>query len=381
MEEHCKEIRQEWLQNCMAKEMYVDQEEEMRIFVGTYNVNAKKLDGALDDWLFPEKLNMDDREGERKPVDIYAIGFQEIVDLNAVNVALDGSQTKSRSEYWTEKISSCLKQKAGQERYVLLTSKALVGVLLCIFARESLVSSSTNSPSRGGSDRSYITDLRSTSCATGVAGMGNKGGVCVRLSIGDSSLCFIAGHLAAHRENVGGRNDDFWAIMEQARFLPSDTAAGYKQNQGAYDNSGFGRSTNPSGSSLSGGSSFPRPPVSAKGSDTDFPRGKGDRDRDRGRGSPGVWIEKPATGRARDVTRELRISDHSHVFFCGDLNYRIDESLTHGTDKVIEILHQSQNATLNALPPATPERGVTVVPALASLARYDQLCLQVCKPL
>ena len=83
------------------------------------------------------------------------------------------------------------------------------------------------------------------------------------------------------------------------------------------------------------------------------------------------WLEQPSSGCSRDLQRELSIPDHAHVFFCGDLNYRIDESLSHGTDKVIQILSQCVD-THNLPPPNTTQealRGVTPVPALASLAR------------
>ena len=46
--------------------------------------------------------------------------------------------------------------------------------------------------------------------ATGLLGMmGNKGGAAIRFKLLDSSVCFVCSHLAAHRENVAGRNADF----------------------------------------------------------------------------------------------------------------------------------------------------------------------------
>ena len=55
---------------------------EAKVFCGTWNVNAKKgeMDGALrmENWL-----------GQGKQADIVCIGLQEIVDLNAVNVAVE----------------------------------------------------------------------------------------------------------------------------------------------------------------------------------------------------------------------------------------------------------------------------------------------------
>ena len=74
---------------------------KFRVVCGTWNVNAKKLDGSsenqdgakhigsqgssnsLKDWLLDSNSSVAD-------ADVYAIGFQELVDLNAMNVAMDG---------------------------------------------------------------------------------------------------------------------------------------------------------------------------------------------------------------------------------------------------------------------------------------------------
>ncbi len=40
------------------------------------------MQGSLEEWLLPNQT--------KQVADVYAIGFQEIVDLNAMNVALDG---------------------------------------------------------------------------------------------------------------------------------------------------------------------------------------------------------------------------------------------------------------------------------------------------
>lgn len=62
----------------------------MTVFCATWNVNAKKQEETLDDWLLSPN--------QQQYADVYAIGFQEIVDLNAMNVALDGSKTQSRAQ-------------------------------------------------------------------------------------------------------------------------------------------------------------------------------------------------------------------------------------------------------------------------------------------
>ena len=56
--------------------------------------------------------------------------------------------------------------------------------------------------------------IMSTGIVTaGVMGvMGNKGGVGIRLRLCSSSLCFVTSHLAAHRDNVRARNDNYLKV-------------------------------------------------------------------------------------------------------------------------------------------------------------------------
>lgn len=61
--------------------------------------------------------------------DIYAIGFQEIVDLNAGNLLVDHNAAKP----WEDKIERTLKQQ-----YILVESKHLVGLSLCVYVRRPL---------------------------------------------------------------------------------------------------------------------------------------------------------------------------------------------------------------------------------------------------
>ncbi len=65
-------------------------------------------------------------------------------------------------------------------------TKYLVGLLICVFARDAVLP--------------HIKDVRGTTLGVGVMGMlGNKGGASVRMTVFDSSMCFVCTHLAAHR--------------------------------------------------------------------------------------------------------------------------------------------------------------------------------------
>ena len=80
--------------------------------------------------------------------------------------------------------------------YDLKAAKYLVGLLLCVFVKRR--------------HRHRVKHVQTDSVGVGVMGMmGNKGGVSIRLQFYDSTICFMNSHLAAHRENVAGRNADF----------------------------------------------------------------------------------------------------------------------------------------------------------------------------
>lgn len=88
----------------------------------------------------------------------------------------------------------------------MVESQILVGVFLCVFVRKSLRSRIQDVMSPSLSTHS----LPATTAATGLLGMmGNKGGAAIRMKLMDSTVCFVCSHLAAHRENVAGRNADF----------------------------------------------------------------------------------------------------------------------------------------------------------------------------
>jgi phosphatidylinositol-bisphosphatase len=249
---------------------------ECTVFCGTWNVNAKKQEGGLEDWLLPEN--------NQKNIDIYAIGFQEIVDLNAVNVALNSNNTQQRAQFWEEKISQCL--EATGIRYRLIGEKFLVGLLLCVYVREPLLP--------------LIRDVRATSLGVGIMGMmGNKGGVSVRFSVYDSTLCFICSHLAAHRENVTGRNNDYKNIHDKSVFSINESYATNKTTEGGGGDPSM--STNPSSSSLVSSSSTPDMILDS--------------------------IIMPRQGAARYYDLNVNIPDHDIILWMGDLNYRIDDSL------------------------------------------------------
>lgn len=66
----------------------------------------------------------------------------------------------------------------------------------------------------------YIKRVQSQTAGVGVMGMmGNKGGAAIRLKCYDTTICLVAAHLAAHRDNVAGRNADFANILQRIQFV------------------------------------------------------------------------------------------------------------------------------------------------------------------
>lgn len=250
---------------------------ECSVFCGTWNVNAKKQEGGLQDWLLPNN--------QQTNIDVYAIGFQEIVDLNAVNVALNSNNTQQRAQFWEDKINECL--EVTGTKYRLIGEKYLVGLLLCIYVKESLLP--------------MIRDVRMTSLGVGIMGMmGNKGGVSIRFSIYDSTIVFICSHLAAHRENVIGRNNDFKNIYEKSLFYVNEN--NLRSDEGNSNNNSNNNTNNNNNTSFNNGPVF----------------------------SPTAIIDSiimPRQGAARYYENNLTISDHDIIFWMGDLNYRIDDSI------------------------------------------------------
>ena len=167
------------------REAEYSQPVQLNVFCGTWNVNNKILaDVGLDEWLFP---------GGQPQIDIFAIGFQEIVELNPVNVTIDGSKSQNRSGYWRDRINESLASHG--KKYTLIISRNLVGILFFIFVEESLLC--------------HITEARVTTAAVGVMGvMGNKGGVSVSLRVYGTPVCFVCAHLAAKRNNVAGKHQN-----------------------------------------------------------------------------------------------------------------------------------------------------------------------------
>ena len=204
---------------------------------------------------------------------------------------------------------------------------------------------------------SCISDVTSVAVATGVANtLGNKGGVCISLKFGRTSLAVVNAHLAPHHGAVNKRNEQLNKIdREMYVLLSKKNAAQTPSVKGAY-NAGSSK-ISPDDLSVPAseppkrlveGEAEPNPPAHAAASETvqgnETVAGEGRRDAhteivalvNDGSGlAPGttpvvsgtptpassVPVTAP-TPRDRDKVMSLRkISDA--VILMGDLNYRI----------------------------------------------------------
>ncbi|XP_019604918.2 synaptojanin-2 isoform X5 [Rhinolophus sinicus] len=180
----------------------------IQIAMGTWNVNGGKQfrsnllgTAELADWLLdsPRLSGVDEPQDDSSPADIFAVGFEEMVELSAGNIV--NASTTNR-KMWGEQLQKAISRS---HRYILLTSAQLVGVCLYIFVRPYHVP--------------FIRDVAIDTVKTGMGGKtGNKGAVGIRFQFHSSSFCFVCSHLTAGQCQVKERNEDYREITQKLSF-------------------------------------------------------------------------------------------------------------------------------------------------------------------
>jgi hypothetical protein len=171
-------------------------------------VNAKgpEKEPDISSW-----LRVPAADGGDEAPDVVCCGMQEIVDLNAMNVAVD-KNSQNRSAEWEQKVAETLRRVHPAEQYKCLGNKWLVGIQIVVFVR--------------AAHERHCTQIQMCTAGVGIMGMmGNKGGAAIRMHLYDSPVCFVCAHLAAHRDAVPQRNADFakicqvgvWVCVQEAR--------------------------------------------------------------------------------------------------------------------------------------------------------------------
>ncbi|XP_068407819.1 synaptojanin-2 isoform X3 [Eschrichtius robustus] len=180
----------------------------VRVAVGTWNVNGGKQfrsnllgTAELAGWLLdaPVFSGVSGSQDDSSPADIFAVGFEEMVELSAGNIV--NASTTNR-KMWGEQLQKAISRS---HRYILLTSAQLVGVCLYIFVRPYHVP--------------FIRDVAIDTVKTGMGGKaGNKGAVAIRFRFHSSSFCFVCSHLTAGQSQVKERNEDYREITQRLSF-------------------------------------------------------------------------------------------------------------------------------------------------------------------
>ncbi|ORY78942.1 Endonuclease/exonuclease/phosphatase [Protomyces lactucae-debilis] len=198
---------------------------EVRAVVCTWNAGASvpsRLSRDYEDSQFIENMIR-----EAQSPDMIVFGFQELVDLDNKGKA---SRSVAKGFFGSKKKEDKLEEKAlafayqqwqnhlekqvaisSTDTYQLIQVKQLVGLFSCVFVKESLLK--------------HTTSVDATVVKTGLKGRyGNKGGIIIRMTLDDTSICFVNCHLAAGQKHVMARNNDIFSILDQAA-LPAGTSS------------------------------------------------------------------------------------------------------------------------------------------------------------
>ncbi|KAK4767488.1 hypothetical protein SAY86_015238 [Trapa natans] len=190
--------------------------QNLRLFVGTWNVGGRSPYSGLrlKDWL-----------NSPGSADVYVLGFQEIVPLNAGNVL--GAEDSGPAAKWLYLIRRALNEAgdfeqpsleddqlyrgeeyAGQQhRYCLAVSKQMVGLFMCVWVREDL--------------QSHVSNLKVSCVGRGIMHyLGNKGSISISLTLHRTSFCFVCTHLASGEKEGDElrRNSDVAEILKKTKF-------------------------------------------------------------------------------------------------------------------------------------------------------------------
>ncbi|EGV62076.1 Inositol-1,4,5-trisphosphate 5-phosphatase 1 [Yamadazyma tenuis] len=179
------------------KEQTFTSYKNIMIFTGTLNVNATLPNPRFDltSWLFPT-------ENAGLPIpDIYAIGIQELIELNAGSIL---NADTSRPTKWAQLIEEQLNSQ--NEQYLLLRTESIASMTILLFVKKSQVQN--------------VTHVSGSSKKTGLGGMtANKGACAVRFDFGATSFSFITSHLAAGVNAIYERHNDYSTIMSGLTFV------------------------------------------------------------------------------------------------------------------------------------------------------------------
>lgn len=170
-----------------------DLPEALDVRVCSWNLHGSPLDPAddIDQWVAP-----------RGPAaGLYVIGVQELVDLNPRSFVMNTAGNDQRQLALEAKVEEALRKK-GRE-FTKVCSFGMVGLALLCYVDTSLVP--------------LVSEVDCDRVKTAFEGVGgNKGAVCVRLSLGPLSLCFVNLHLPSGQHAGAERDQHMHTILSDA---------------------------------------------------------------------------------------------------------------------------------------------------------------------
>ncbi|PFH54227.1 hypothetical protein AMATHDRAFT_72735 [Amanita thiersii Skay4041] len=187
--------------------------DRLLVQIATYNTNLQGLQGLpqdLVDWLAPTLQVSSFLSRERRPPDIIAVGFQELLPLHLGFAGLSKSVVENRDRHILSQIET---HAPNKERYTLIAKEVNVGVALLVYGLDD------------GIGRKVV-DVQTQWTGCGPAAMGNKGAVGVRFRVPgeDGSpgevFTFVCAHLTAHGYKLQQRIDDYDYIVRSLVFPP-----------------------------------------------------------------------------------------------------------------------------------------------------------------
>lgn len=130
--------------------------------------------------------------------DIYVIGLQEMVKLNAKSVIK--GKDKERVLLWEDIV---VRSICRGHRYVCVSKKPMVGCLVMLFVKDE--------------HKHNISCIRTSRVKTGLAGSaGNKGAVAIRFNYANTSFAFINCHLTSGQSQISERLQDINEIYKRS---------------------------------------------------------------------------------------------------------------------------------------------------------------------
>lgn len=279
--------------------------------------------------------------------DLIVVGLQE-VDMSATALMIE--QTDAAIP-WVSRLADtigadAISLSAGSKPYQTLMTRQLVGLLLCVYARRSTL-------------LPFIRDQRVAVVSTGALGaIGNKGAVGFRCVIGDTSLCVINCHLAAHQEHYHKRNEDFVTIMGTMSFSGAPSFAASVASMSAQSPLESIAVSSPDAAVSSFASSS-----ASSNSESPAPRDKHI-----------AVTNPPANASASSPASFPR--DHDVVIILGDLNYRVDkpyrDAVALCADREVDELLEDDQLRKEMRHPLTPWKGfVDLRPTFLPTYRFD----------